>query len=285
MLGEIYTRLIKAITGNSSGSLIITPSANKRVHNIQVQLTYANGTNTLAGLMTALTEIRWKVGTVVRSRLSGTKLRDFVLLHGTTYDFNGLPNTGAQVTIPFSPEWFLDNVADALAWNPALLGGAISVEIDSNASLTAVAYERVSDNLDAPSAGIITLEEIKPVAGGTAFFVEKEIQLKGRLLSASIYPDSTNSNEITPASLTGPDDVYAHEALTSAQNDEELERYSLTPAASGRTANIYDIVPVKADMLSRGYDLAAWGKAKIKVEAAGAMAGTCSIVLARLEAK
>lgn len=285
-MAEIYTRLIKAVTGNGTGSLKIDPTRGKRLHSLQAQLTYAGGTNTLAALMTALTEIRWMVGTKVRTRLNGTKLRDFMLLHGTTYDFNGLPNTGAQVTIPFAPEWFLDNVADSLAWNPAILGGDISVEIDSSASLTAVVYERISDDLDALSSGILTLEEIKPVAGGTAFFVEKEIDIRGRLLSASIYPDTGATNEITPASLfLGGDDVYAHEALTSAQNDEELERYSLTPAASGRTANIYDIVPVKADALSRGWNLEAWGKAKIKVEAGSAMSGTCSIILARLESK
>jgi hypothetical protein len=117
-MAEIYTRLIKAIAGNGTANPIITPTAGKRLHGMQLQLTYAGGTNTLAALMTALTEIRFKVGTVVRSRLNGTKLRDYMLLHGTTYDFNGLPNAGAQVSLPFAPEWFLDNVADALAWNP-----------------------------------------------------------------------------------------------------------------------------------------------------------------------
>ena len=285
-MAEIYTRRLKAITGDGTGSIKITPTAGKRLHGLQMQLSYAGGVNTLAALMTALTEIRVLVGTKVRWRLNGTQLRDYMLLHGTTYDFNGLPNTGAQVTMPFAPEWFLDNVADALAWNPALLGGAISIEIDSTATLTVVAFERVSDDLDAPSAGIITLEVIKPVAGGTAFFVSEEIDLVGRLMLASIYPDTGASNEITPASLfVGRNDAYAHEALTSAQNDEALERFSLTPAAAGRTASIYDMVFVKADALSRGIDLGAWGSAKLKVEAGGAMSGTCSILLARLEAK
>ena len=238
-MAEIYTRLIKAVTGNGTGSLKITPTAGKRVHGLQLHLIYAGGTNTMVGLCTALTEIRMKVGSNVRWRLNGTQLRDFVLLHGTTYDFNGTPNTpGAQITIPLAPEWFLDNVADALAWNPALLGDAITCEVDSTASLTCTAFERVSDDLNAPSAGIITLEVIKPVAGGLAFYVREEIDPVGRLILASIYPDSGASNEITPASLlVGKDNVFAHEALTSAENDEQLERYSLTPAASGRTAN------------------------------------------------
>lgn len=286
-MAEVYTRRIKAIAGDGTGSLKITPTAGKRLHGLQLQLTYAGGTNTLAALMTALTEIRVLVGTTPKWRLNGTQLRDFCLLRGTTYDFNGLPNTGAQVTLPLAPEWFIDNVADSLAWNPALLGAPISVEVDSSASLTTIAYERVSDDLNAPSSGIITLEVIKPVAGGTAFYVGPElIEPRGRLMSAHIYPDSGASNEITPATLyVGKDDVLAFETLSSAQNDEALERESLTPAASGRTANIYDMVFVKQDALSRSIDLGAWGSAKLKVEAGGAMSGTSSIVLARLEAR
>jgi hypothetical protein len=282
-MGEIYTRRIKAIAGDASGSLKITPTAGKRIHGMQLQLTYSGGTNTMAALMTALTEIRIKVGTKVPVRLTGTHLRDRMLLHGTTYDFNGLPNTGAQVTLPFAPEWYLDNVADALAWNPARLGNDITVEIDSSATLSCVAYERVSDDLDAAFAGIIGLEVIKPNAASTAFFVEKELDMVGRLISASIYPDTGGSQEITPASFyVGKDDNFAHETLTSAQNDEQLERFSLTPAASGRTANIYDMVWVKGDALHRSIDLEAWKTAKFKIEAGVAMTGTCSVLLERL---
>lgn len=283
-MAEIYTRKIKTITGNGSTKIKITPTPGKRLFSLQFNMTYAGGTNTLAALMTALTEIRVKVGTVVKWRLNGTKLRDWCLLRGTTFDFNGLPNTGAQVTLPLAPEWFLANVQDSLAWNPAILGGAITVEIDSTATLTITnCYERVADNLDAPSSGIISLEVISPVAGGTYFFVEKEIDPVGKLMLVSIYPDQTNSNEITPASLyVGEDDVFAHETLSSAENDEQLERFSLTPSATGRTANVYDMCFVKDDALSRAIDLGLWGVAKIKVEAAAAMAGTCDILLSRL---
>lgn len=285
-MAETYTRRIKAIAGDASGSVKISPTPGKRVHNVQLQLTYAGGTNTLAALMTSLTEIRVKVGSVVKWRISGTQLRDFCLLRGTAYDFNGLPNTGAQVTIPLAPEWFIDNVADSLAWNPALLGGEITVEVDSTATLSVVAYEKISDDLDAPSSGIVTLEVIRPSAGSTSFYVKPEFEARGRLISASIYPDTGGSQEITPASLlVGSNDAFAHEALTSAQNDEALERFGLTPAASGRTANIYDIVFVKGDQLSRALDLAKWGTARFKVEAGSAMTGVCPILLARLEPK
>lgn len=281
---EIYTRLIKAITGNNSTALIIKPTPGKRVHAFQLQLTYAGGTNTLAALMTALTKIVVKVGTTPKWTLTGTQLRDFVLLYGLTFDFNGLPNTGAQVTIPLAPEWFDDVVANSLAWNPARLGGDITLELTSAVALTCVAYEVVSDDLDAPSSGILTLEEIKPVAGGVQFFTGNELELRGDLVSASIYPDTTNNNEITPASLLlGMDDVPAHDDLTSAQNDERLERKGLTPSAAGRTANIYDIVSVTDNVLALAWMLRGRGKARLKISAAAAMAGTCSVVLCRLE--
>lgn len=279
-----YTRKIRAVTGNGTGAIIINSTPDKRVLNFQLDMTYAGGTNTLAALMTALTEIRVKVGTSVKWRLSGTKLRDWCLLRGTTFDFNGVPNTGCQVTIPLAPEWFMAVIQDALAWNPKLLGGAISLEITSSANLTITAYETIADNLDAQFAGILTLETIRPVAGGTEFFTGKEFEPRGRLVSASIYPDSGASNEITPASLyLGGDNVPAHEELTSAQNDEQLERKGLTPAASGRTANVYDIVPVKDDQLTRGYNLAAWGSARFKIGAGAAMSGTSDILICRLE--
>jgi hypothetical protein len=283
MLSEIYERLIKSITGNGSQQIKIEPSANVRLFSLLLTITYAGGTNTLAALMTALKEIRYKVGTRVVSRFSGTVLRDWLLLHGTQYDFNGLPNTGAQVSLPFSFEFFNDLMNDALAWDPSRLGGPITVEIDTTTNCTIIAYERVAENLGAQSAGIITLEVINPVAGGTLFYTGKELELRGRAIAFSVYPDSTNSNEITPCGLMLENDIFAHEDLTSAQNDESLERFGMTPSASGRTANIYDMVFVKNDMLSRGIDLPGHGKAKLKVQAAAAMAGTCSILIVRNE--
>lgn len=283
MRSEIYERLVKTITGNGSQQLKIEFSPNMRIFALLLTCTYAGGTNTLAALMTVMKEIRYKVGTNVLVRISGTKLRDWLLLHGTQYDYNGLPNTGAQVTLPFAPEFFSDIINDALAWNPALLGGPITVEIDTTTNLTVTAFERIAENLNAPSVGILTYETISPVAGGTLFYTGKELELRGRLLSASVYPDSTNANEITPCGLLVENDVFAHEDLTSAQNDESLERFGMTPSASGRSANVYDIVFVKNDMLARGLDLPGHGKARLKIQAAAAMAGTTDILLVRLE--
>jgi len=292
---EVYTRLIKAITGNGTGSVKITPTPGKRLHGIGIRGTYASGVSTagdtLAEQLAAISEIRVLVGSRVRRRITGTRLRDYMLLNGTTYDFDAVSTYVYQMYIPFAEDWFVANVADSLAWNPAILGAPITVEIDISVLNTSYyptlrAFERVSDDLDAPSAGIITLETINPVAGGTSFYVERELAPVGRLIQASIYPDSGGSNEITPASLfIGPNDAYAWEALTSAENDDVLGRAGLTPAASGRTANIYDMVFVRGDALAHAIDLERAGRAKMQIEAASAMSGTCPIVLARLESR
>lgn len=284
-MAVIQHRKVKTVTGNGTTAPQINITPGMRVHYLQMQMTYAGGTNTLAGLMTVLTEILVMAGSREIYRLSGTQLRDYVLHRGTIYDFNGLPNTGAQVTLPFAPEWFIDNVADALALNPKLLGAPIVVNITATVALTIVAHEGISDDLDAPSNGIFTMQVIAPVAGSTEFNTGTELVPRGRLMSAHIYPDSTNSNEITPVSLlVGANNLAIHDNVTANQNDELLERRGLTPAASGRTANIYDLVFVKADALHRAPNLAEYGKAIITIGAASAMAGTCKILLVRLEA-
>lgn len=290
-MNEAYTREIKAVTSNGTKKVIIKPTTLKRVFSVQTEFTMPTGggagqlaADTLAAAMAALT-VRAKVGSSKKWELSGTKLRDWMLLHGTTFDFNGVPSTGVQMTLAFAPEWFLAAVADSLAWNPKMLGGEISIELESTVNLTIVrALETIADDLDAASSGILTLENITTVAGGVSFYTGEELEMRGRLVSASIYPDSTNSREITPAGLyLGTDNAAAHEDLSSAQNDEQLERKSLTPAATGRTANVYDIVPVKDDLLARGYNLAAWKKGKIKIQAGAAMGGTVETLLCRLE--
>lgn len=287
-MSELYTQRIKAIAGNATTQVRILPTASKRVHRLQLQMTFPAGVayDTLAEVIAVLTEIRVLVGTVVKWRLSGVKLRDFVMLRGSTYDFDhDTTNNILQLTIPLAPEWYFDVVADQLAFNPVLAGAPLSVEVDSSAAITVVADEVVSDDLDAPSAGFMSMEVIKVTAGGTEFTVQQpEIKLSGRLISAHIYPDSTNSREITPVSLQlGENNRFAFENRTSAQNDEALARYGLTPALAGRTANIFDLVAVKSDALSQAWDLAAWGKAVLTIGAAAAMGGTCDILLCRLE--
>jgi len=299
-MAEIYTRRIKAITGNGTGSVKITPSPGKRLHGVGLSCAWASGVSTAGDTVleqtAAITEIRVLVGSRVRRRLSGQQLRDYLLLNGATYDFDATSTYVMQAYIPFAEEWFTGAVPDLLAWNPALLGGPITIELDIavlNTSYypTITAYERVSDDLGAPSAGIITWEVLNTVAGGTAFYVEGNV-LKpiGRLIQATIYPSSgATTTAIEPVSLfVGNSDLLAHEALTAAENDDLLGRSGLTPRNTSRGnaaayAYMYDLVFVRGDALSQAIDLQSWGTCRLKIEAGSAMTGTCKIVVARLE--
>jgi len=276
---EVYTRKIKGITGNGTLNVKIEPSLGKRLHSLVLLIVTTGGTNTVAALATAITEIRVLVGTNVRRRITGTQLRDYQLLNGTAYDWTTVPNTGTNLEIPFAEEWFIANVADALAWNPAILGAPITVEIDFAGVTTATvtAYERISDDLNAPSAGIITWETIKPVVGGTETFAEKEITQRGKLIQASIYGDA---GTMTAAALiVGENGTYAYELLNMATNRDLILRGGMNSAATNRTANIYDMVFVRGDALHHAIDL----NRKAKFQLQGTLSGSTSIVLARLE--
>lgn len=304
-MSAIYTREIKAITGNGTNQVKITPSPGKRLHGLQITLTWAAGVSTsgdtLAEQLDAINAIRVLVGSKVVRRLesitinsvvhsAGDLLRDYCLLNGTAHDFDSPSTYVAIIYIPFAEDWFVANVADSLAWNPALLGGPITVEMDFGALNTSyyptlVVKERISDDLDAPSAGIISWNWITPGAGGTSFFVEGNVlKPEGKLIQLSIYPDTINAREITPVTLYGgPDDLTVWDNVSSAENDDLLGRAGLTPAASGRSANVYDLVAVRGDALSHAFPMSAWKQSKLKVGAASAMAGTCGILVARLE--
>jgi hypothetical protein len=276
----VLTRIIKAINGQGGGSLRLIPTAMKRLHSIILTITYAGGTNTLAALMTVLTEIRVLVGTRVIWRLNGTQLRDFVLLNGTTRDFNGLPNSGAEIRLPFSPEWLFAAVSNRMALNPVLLGGAISVEIDSTASLTVNAWERVSDDLDEPSIGYLNFQVISPNLSGTSQYVEDPIKPVGQLLGLSVYPDSTAVATTSAGLYLGGNSLPAYEDVTSEINLDLLETAGFTPAASGRTANIFDIMLARNDAVDEAPKIQGIAT-KLKLNSAG-YGGQAKILLARL---
>jgi hypothetical protein len=286
---EIYTRRIKGITGNGTSTVKIYPDPAKRLHNVELNITFAGGTtaiDTVVEQMGIITEVRVLVGSTVRRRLTGTQWRDYMLLNGTTYDFEAVSTYVAQCNMPFSEDWFLASVADSLAWNPALLGGAISIEIDCNPTytMTVSALQEVSDDLNAPSSGIITWEVITPVVGGTATYIEKEIKARGSLIQASFYADSS-ANALTKVStFIGANEAYAYEAVLAAENLHRLDRAGLTPTASGRTQTIFDLVFVRGDALAHALNLETNAPVKFKVEAAS-LAGNEAILLARLEAK
>lgn len=293
-MATIFRPKIKQVIGNGTSAHKLQFTPGKRVHGAQFGLQFPAGTSydTLAEDVPLITAIRLMAGTRnLWEGINGTKLRDFLLLFGTKFDFN-MSTTGSVnsvlLTLPFAPEWFIESVQDTLALNPARLGAPLSLEIDFNAvAVTTTAWEFIDDNLNAPSNGYIDLRLLKTKAAGTEFVVgQPELKAEGQLLCASIYPDSGNSREIGGVGSgvsfqVGGDKRFVHENVNSEQNDEELERKGLTPAASGRSSNIYDFVPVKGDSLNRAVNLdgiQSW----LTIGAASAMDGTCDIVVARL---
>ena len=295
-MNTILQRRIKGITGNGTGSVKIVPSPGKRLHGLGLNLSWASGVSTagdtLLEQIAAITEIRVLIGTTVRRRISGPQLRDYMLLNGATYDFDAVSTYVAQMYLPFAEDWFTASVADSLAWNPALLGGPISVELDIAALNTSYfptisAYERISDDLNAPSSGIITWEVLSPVAGGDAFYVESNVlKPNGALIQATIYPSSgAATTAISEATLwIGGNDYPAHEGLVVAENDDLIGRAGLTPRNTSRIsyAYLYDLVFVRGDALAHAIDLGAAKSCKLQIKSTSA-SGTCKIVVARLE--
>lgn len=285
-MSPVLTRKILALTGNGTNGVKIEFTPNKRVHKLTMRITFAATTltevDTLAEQLAALT-IKVKTGTKTRRELNGTQLRDYCLLNGTIHDFDAVSTYVAIITIPFAEDWFFASVADALAWNPARVG-PISVELSlatasGGNTMNIVAYESVSDDLDADSAGIITWEYLT-LNAATQLVFTKEVEPRGRLIQATIYPD-TGSNATTQAALmVGPDNAYAWQDVPVAENADYLGRAGLTPSASGRTASLYDMVFVRGDALAHSVSLLAGAKFDIR---SGAASGANKIVLARLE--
>lgn len=285
---EIHRRKIKQVISNGTASpkLVFTPGV--RVWGCQAEIVFPSGTSydTMLECMAATTAVRPMAGSknLWGDKLTGTKLRDILLLFGTRYDFNINTSTNTvQMTIRFAPEWFIESVEGLLALDPTKLG-PLSLELDFSAAVTMTAWEFISGDVGATSAGYIAYDVLRIKAGGTEFSVSQpEIKAEGALLFASVYPDSTNSREITPVSFqVGANNIYVHQEVSAVQNDEELERKGLTPTASGRTATVYDFVPVKGDSLARAIDLAGWRQSVLTIGAAAAMDGTCDIVVGRL---
>lgn len=278
---EILKRRIKGITGNGTSTVKIFPSEGLRLHALSAQITFpANASyDTVAEQAAAITEIRVKTGTAVRRRLNGTELRDYLLLNGTAHDFDAVSTYVLQLHIPFAEDWFHASVADSLAWNPEIVG-PISIEIDATPVITVDAREFVSDDVKtALSSGIITWERITPVGGSaTSFFVEKEIEARGDLIQASIY--GTGGTVTEAIVYAGKKEEVLFEAR-SAENLDDIARIGMTPTASGRTGNMFDIVPVRGDALSHAWALKD-RKIKMKLISAGFSLST-PIILARLE--
>ena len=271
----------------ASKTVIINCPIGPRYHYINLAHGYAAGTNTIAAAATNISEIRLKLNNRVQWKLSGTQLRDRNLLNGTAFDAvsGEVPNTAPGVSFPlyFAEPWRKDIATqDALALPTG--GGFIKtfqIEIDlSTASTPTLIAWAVVDSVVFDKAQMI--KKVLPQginAGGTKFDFTLNEQ-DGFLTQISLYPDSGGSNAATPVTLR-KGGLILHE-LTGAANKALLTQSQMTPVASGRTANIYDIILDSDDTIGSALPLDSSRDVSLTIEAGSAMSGTITAIIERI---
>lgn len=228
--------------GGTTRQTIICPLG-YRYHSVRIQQYYGGGTNTIAGACTNITEIRVKVNNRVQRKFSGTQLRDINLLNGTQYDpvAGETPNVapGVTHTLYFSEPWRKDlKTQDSLSW--ATTGwGSFTIEVDSTNACTLTVWATVDLALPKDPSMI---SKILPATFTTGTKVDYTLQdQSGWLHEINMYPDSGASNAQTIVTLR-KGNVPIYDAITAASNKAKLLQNDMFPAASGRTASIFDIV-------------------------------------------
>ena len=231
----------------ASKTALIDLPCGQRYHYIVLQHGFAAGTNTIAATATNISQIRVLVNSRVQRTMSGTELRDANLLNGTQYDAvtGEVPNTSPGVSFPiFFNEPWRESPADmdALAWASAgWQTFQLQVDLGAASTPTLVGYAVVDDYV--PTAGtvpgIVKWIRSSIAASGTSFDIPT-LDRRDWLQQISFYPDSGGSNAATQVTFKR-NGVILHE-LTGAANRALLCNHTMYPAASGRTANLYDMV-------------------------------------------
>lgn len=272
----------------SGTALLEVPLSFGRMHYLVLQHGYTGGSNTIASAAANLAEVRVILnGTVVRT-FSGTQLRDMNLLNGTAYDCIGLPNTAPGVAFPLffaEPSRKDARDQDALAWSSKPINSfKIEVAFGAATNPTLKAYAVVDDViLNGANKDLLYVKWIRQPfnASGTEFDITT-IDRRGYLQQVSLYPDSGGGNPATEVQVK-KDSIIVHE-LTASANAALLLHHGMTPAAAGRTANIFDIVFDHDDLLGSSEDMNGSRDLVVKVKAAAAMSGTVTGIVQRLEA-
>jgi hypothetical protein len=276
------TQLRNVTNVAASKTALITVPCGPRYHQIILQHAYSGGTNTIAAAATNILEIRVKVGTKVQRVISGTQLRDMNLLNGTGYDCTGLPNTAPGVSFPifFAEPWRDDELdQDALAWYSNLWDSfTIEVDLSTGTSPTLVAVAVTDETIVRSPVAICKWYRPQWPAAGTSFDIL--LDRKDYLQQITIYPDGGASNTPSQVTLRLDNDVY-HE-LSFTANTALLTQSRMTPAASGRTSGIYDLVADHDGLLASAYKLSDWKEALLTIAAASAMSGTTVAILEKL---
>lgn len=254
-----------------------------RYHGIWLEHGYASGTNTVAAAATNVAEIRVKVNGTVERVVSGTQLRDLLLLYGTAYDSLGVPNTapGVSFFIPFAEPWReLREEGDSLAWATSTWS-TLQVEVDLGAASTpTLVASAVIDALPGDDQqGIIKWIRSSVAASGTSFDIPT-IDRKDWMSKIHLYPDSGGSNATSKVTVRLNSQIL-HEHTFSA-NKAVLTNHNFTPAASGRTASVTDIVFDHDDFIGSMLGLDGSRDFSLTVEAASTMSGTITYILQKL---
>lgn len=289
---KVQLRNVVNVAANKT--VLIDLPIGPRYHYIQIQHGYSSGTNSIAGAQANILAIRIKVnGTIQRvfgsdvssgSNQGGVELRDYNLLNcpngSANYDMTGVPNTAPGVTIPiFFAEPWRDTPQDreALAW-PSSGWASLQIEIDlgaaSTPTLTAFAY---IDASPAPANLMIAKVYRQQFAiAGTAQDIA-QITRRDYLTQITLYPDSGSSQQTTEVDVRFNSQVI--DELTTPVRIAALQNRNMSPAPSGRSSNLTDIViehdeSLTNNLLAGALNLNGSADFTLTVKAASAMSGS-----------
>lgn len=267
----------------ASKTALIDLPIGPRYHTIFLAHGYSAGTNTIAAAATNISEVRVKVNGRIQRRVSGTQLRDWNLLNGTAYDCTGLPNTSPGVTFPiyFAEPWRSDAAdRDSLAWATSLWSSfQLEVDLGAASTPTLVAYAVVDALPGAAGAGIMKIIPFQVPAAGTSFDIS-QIDRRDWLESLQIYQDSGSSQQTSEVDIRLNSNIV-DEFITPVRT-ALLQNNGMTPAASGRSSNITDVVMDHDDHLGSLLNLNGTRDLTVTLKAANAMSGTVTMLITRL---
>jgi hypothetical protein len=285
---KIQLRNVSNVAANKT--VLIDLPIGPRYQHIQLQHGFAAAT--IATAMANMLAIRIKAngkiqrifgsGVASGSNQGGIELRDFNTLNqpagSTAFDCT-VANNIVTIPIYFAEPW-RDTPADreALAW-PTSAWTSFQIEIDlgtaATPTLTAFA---IIDASPAPSAAPFIAKVFRQQfnASGTAFDIAT-LDRRDYLTQISLYPDSGSSQQTSEVDLRFNSQIL--DELTTPVRTAMLINRDMSPAATGRTANMTDVVlehdeSLISNLLSGALNLNGSSDLALTVKATNAMSGT-----------
>jgi hypothetical protein len=269
----------------------------RRLKSLQFNYGYTGGTNTIAGAVAYLKEIRFIANDRVLRRYStigtitgGTFLRDLLIKNGTLYDYTGAPNTAPGVTIPmfFSEPWRQDRDQRDVTAFPTVWGGKTNkrvqldnmrVEIDLNAAIAGATVPTLTgwaivDDVVPDLASAASIEHVQWIIPASSTQFDWSPNRAGTLVEVGLYPENGSGNAYAASRVKLLVNEIVRHDLTAAANLAWLLTQGQVPATGNRTANIYDIVADHDDNLDNAIPLGNAFSALLTITAANAMSGS-----------